>query len=263
MPRNKKRCTKAVEKRKCEIQKRRSERLAKILLDFSDTDMETDNTHGENKNSEQSGVGTGDTGPNDMSIDELFSSPNTTTSLIQKEQLDELDSTFKHDENQIEQKETQTDLKIVSNNKLCVPDCKYNGVHGPSELVRCFQCMTWVHPECCGAPEETRHSGPYSCSLCRQIYKRILGLEIQMETMHNLNKELLCLLEKSQNECENLRFMLQTMMNDKHSSSKKKEQTTNTESEVDALSTGHSEQSLPTKIKLKPCTQALQPPSPL
>ena len=66
-----------------------------------------------------------------------------------------------------------------------------------------------------------------------------------METLHNLNKELLCLLEKSQNEYqnENLRFMLQTMMNDKHSSSKnKEEQTTNTESEVDALSnTGNNE----------------------
>ena len=46
--------------------------------------METDNTHGENKNSEQPGVLTGDTGPNDMSIDGLFSSPNTTNQLDTK-----------------------------------------------------------------------------------------------------------------------------------------------------------------------------------
>ena len=105
--------------------------------------------------------------------------------------------------------------------------------------------------------QKKQDSGHYSCSLCRQIYKRILALKSKWKLcIYNLDKELLCLLEKGQNEYqnENLRFMLQTMMNDKHSSSKnKEEQTTNTESEVDALSnTGHNEQSLPTKIK-KPC----------
>ena len=76
-------------------------------------------------------------------------------------------------------------------------------------MIMCYQCMTMVHPECCGALDEVGHIGPYSCSMCRQMCKRMANLESQMENMYSLNKDLIHLLTKSQNECENLRGILE------------------------------------------------------
>ena len=83
-----------------------------------------------------------------------------------------------------------------STNTLCVPECLYGGIKGTAKMVTCFQCMNLVHPECCGGVMEIDYVGPYSCSSCRKMYQRVIGLEKQMENMHMLNKELLVLLEK-------------------------------------------------------------------
>ena len=88
--------------------------------------------------------------------------------------------------------------------KMCVPECLYNGDKERSKTVTCFLCMSLFHPDCCGGPDEMVHNGPFSCSICRQMGKKVIRLEQQIENMHTLNKDLILLLEKSHRENENL-----------------------------------------------------------
>ena len=96
--------------------------------------------------------------------------------------------------------------------KMCVPECLYNGDKEHSKTVTCFLCMSLFHPDCCGGPDEMVHNGPFSCTICRQMGKKVIRLEQQIENMHTLNKDLILLLEKSHRENENLRILLQESM---------------------------------------------------
>ena len=98
--------------------------------------------------------------------------------------------------------------------RYCLPNCKYGGNRGRSEMLKCCQCMDWFHPVCCGDLLSESDIGIYNCSNCRQISSRLFKVEKQIESLHAVNKDLIRLLESSQQECASLRSMLQTLVSE-------------------------------------------------
>ena len=96
--------------------------------------------------------------------------------------------------------------------EYCLPCCLFNRQEEGRGMLKCCQCMTWVHPECCGdKPDEHLRDGIYNCSECRLIGKRLSKLEQQLDGMHSLNKELIIMLERSQLECASLREIINNL----------------------------------------------------
>ena len=101
----------------------------------------------------------------------------------------------------------------------CIPDCSYGGHAGDVEMTRCCTCMRWVHYVCCGDSEkDASYEGVYSCSICRTLCDRIINIEKQLVSSHELNQCLLKLVEKSNEECANLRTILSTFIQEGQSS---------------------------------------------
>ena len=98
----------------------------------------------------------------------------------------------------------------------------YNRTENGINMLKCCQCMIWVHPKCCGESDNKVEDGIFNCSECRTISKRLSSLEMQMEVMHTLNKDLMLHLEKSQSECSQLRELLQTLMKEKYLNTEEK-----------------------------------------
>ena len=92
-------------------------------------------------------------------------------------------------------------------------NCLYDGLQGNSTMTRCCQCMKWVHLKCCGDDEDI--PGVYNCSLCRNMYLKLTNLEKQIDQLHEVNNNLVKLLENSQQECSSLRSLIEILINEK------------------------------------------------
>ena len=102
---------------------------------------------------------------------------------------------------------------ITSTFSCCIPGCNYDGQKGDAELFRCCTCMRWVHLVCCGDQEsDSNYVGIYNCSICRTISDRVLNIENQLKISQDLNKNLINLIEKSNEECEKLRKLLSNLV---------------------------------------------------
>ena len=97
---------------------------------------------------------------------------------------------------------------------LCLPECQYGGLKGDASMLRCSMCMRLVHVVCCGdPPSHIRYDGSYNCSHCRTLFERVTNIEKQLECMHQLNTELLKLLQIKTEETMNLQNLLLEMNN--------------------------------------------------
>ena len=115
--------------------------------------------------------------------------------------------------------DSNCDTNIKNLEVHCLPSCKHNRAPGPEILIKCSQCMLLFHPSCCGDPVDDPHnSGFYSCLNCRQIYKRLMQIEQKLENVTSLNRELITMLEKSQQECSSLREVLKSVVAEKTTS---------------------------------------------
>ena len=55
----------------------------------------------------------------------------------------------------------------------CLETCLHKGLRSNSSMIRCCQCMLWVHPECCGDKDDDLDDIiVYNCSQCRNILSR-------------------------------------------------------------------------------------------
>ena len=107
----------------------------------------------------------------------------------------------------------------VKSGRLCLPDCKFNGMsHVSEDMLRCCICMRWVHPvSCCGdTREDASYEGIYTCIVCRNISDRLTRLEQNVSNLQESNKLLIKLLETKENECSDLRSFLNNMPKNKH-----------------------------------------------
>ena len=65
--------------------------------------------------------------------------------------------------------------------------------------------------------------GVYNCKNCRQIYVKVSNLEHEIHKLHEVNHELLKLLEKSQEDCRSLRALLNIVIKDSKTSTVSKD----------------------------------------
>ena len=105
---------------------------------------------------------------------------------------------------------------VKSHNKkckgtYCLPNCKHDGYDKGEAMIRCGLCMRWVHPfSCCKDSDEDASSvGQYACSICRTFSTRLSNIERAVENIQCLNKDLIRLLEAKEQECSDLRKLLQ------------------------------------------------------
>ena len=105
---------------------------------------------------------------------------------------------------------------VKSHNKkrkgtYCLPNCKHDGYDKGEAMIRCCLCMRWVHPvSCCKDTEEDASSvGQYACSICRTFSTCLSNIEKAVENIQCLNKDLIRLLEAKEQECSDLRKLLQ------------------------------------------------------
>ena len=146
------------------------------------------------------------------------------------ELLNSSDSSIRSNEHDNDEHITGTNKELLTNERnrnkptleLCLPSCLYNRTENGINMLKCCQCMIWVHPKCCGESDNKVEDGIFNCSECRTISKRLSSLEMQMEVMHTLNKDLMLHLEKSQSECSQLRELLQTLMKEKYLNTEEK-----------------------------------------
>ena len=112
-------------------------------------------------------------------------------------------------------------LQVSRNTALrCIPGCSYGGHQGNIEMVKCCICMKWVHPICCGDPEDDSvRSGIYNCSLCRKFPDRLLNIENQLKSCQELNKSLFELVQQCKEECVNLRCLVSKLTTGESNSS--------------------------------------------
>ena len=74
-----------------------------------------------------------------------------------------------------------------------------------ASMLRCSMCMHLVCVVCCGdPPSHIKYDGSYNCSHCRTLFDRVTNIEKQFECMHQLNTELLKLLQMKTEETMNL-----------------------------------------------------------
>ena len=135
------------------------------------------------------------------------------------------DESFNQDEkvNMSETSQSCTKVNKIIRKPLCISTCLYGGVRGTTDMLKCCQCMVWVHPECCGDDPNESTDGVYNCKNCRQIYVKVSNLEHEINKLHEVNHELLKLLEKSQDDCRSLRELLNIVIKDSKTSTVSKD----------------------------------------
>ena len=112
---------------------------------------------------------------------------------------------------------------------ICIPDCAFSGSEGDMELIRCCTCMKLVHPICCGDTETvSSFGGIYNCISCRTLCDRVSSIEKQLSLSQELNQTLLKLVEKSNEECTNLRLLLNDIIQNGLTKSENIQKTTET-----------------------------------
>ena len=101
-----------------------------------------------------------------------------------------------------------------------MPECRHGGRQGDSEMVKCCICMSWFHPLCCGDSEEDAQSGIFNCPNCRTLIDCVTVIENQLSESIELNKQLLSIVNKTNEECASLRFILSSLTKSNMSNSK-------------------------------------------
>ena len=125
--------------------------------------------------------------------------------------------------NMSETSQSCTKVNKIIRKPLCISTCLYGGVCGTTDMLKCCQCMVWVHPQCCGDDPNESMDGVYNCKNCRQIYVKVSNLEHEINKLHEVNHELLKLLEKSQDDCRSLRELLNIVIKDSKTSTVSKD----------------------------------------
>ena len=70
--------------------------------------------------------------------------------------------------------------------------------------------MRFVHPVswCGDSDEDVKQTGLYCCVLCRKLLERLESIEQVVENVQSVNKDLIHLLEAKEQECNDLRALI-------------------------------------------------------
>ena len=99
--------------------------------------------------------------------------------------------------------------------KHCVINCMFGGQEAEAEMLRCCLCMSWVHPVCCGdLDKDSSYVGVYTCSKCRTISDRVVSVEAKLDSMIDLNKSLIIMLNDSRTENAELKKLVTNLKNE-------------------------------------------------